>query len=96
MSANVEYTSKYTVNDDIIEIAVYANGTNRYVLSASNGYSVLVLLEDQLTSLVLVPIWASGGELIEDAVIVPFFAFLVRNIYLSRRFLNYASSIKEL
>lgn len=71
VSANVEYTSKYTVNDDIIEIAVYANGTNRYVLSASNGYSVLVLLEDQLTSLVLVPIWASGGELIEDAVIVP-------------------------
>lgn len=71
VSANIEYTSQYTVNDDIEDIAVYANGNNRYVLTASNDYSVLVLLEDQLTSLVLVPIWASGGELIEDAVIVP-------------------------
>lgn len=71
VSANIEYTPKYTVNDDIESIAVYVNGNNRFVLSTSNNYSSNIILEDQLTSLVLVPIWACGGELIEDAVIVP-------------------------
>lgn len=71
VSANIEYTPKYTVNDDIESIAVYVNGNDRFVLSTSNNYSANIILEDQLTSLVLVPIWASGGELIEDAVIVP-------------------------
>lgn len=71
VSANIEYTPKYTVNDDIESIAVYVNGNDRFVLSISNNYSANIILEDQLTSLVLVPIWASGGELIEDAVIVP-------------------------
>ncbi len=71
ISASIEYTPKYTVNDDIESIAVYVNGNDRFVLSISNDYSANIILEDQLTSLVLVPIWASGGELIEDAVIVP-------------------------
>lgn len=73
VSADIEYTPKYTVNDHIESIAVYINGDDRYILSAANDYSVHALLEEQLTSLVLVPIWASGGELTEDSIVVPIF-----------------------
>lgn len=67
----LEYTSQYTVNDDIRSLAVYVNGDRRYVLSEENSFSILLPSEEEIASLVVVPVWASGGELIEDAVIVP-------------------------
>lgn len=72
ITATLEYTPQYTVNDDIRDIAVYVNGDHRYVLSAANGFSVCLSDREKITSLVVTPIWASGGEQIEeDAVIVP-------------------------
>lgn len=71
ITAEFEYTHQYTVNDDIRCLTVYVNGDRRYVLSEENNFSIQLPREDKITSLVVVPIWASGGELIEDAVIVP-------------------------
>lgn len=71
IAAAFDYTPQYTVNDDIRSLAVYVNGDRRYVLSQENDFSVRLPRGDAIASLVVVPIWASGGELIEDAVVVP-------------------------
>lgn len=71
IAAAYDYTPQYTVNDDIRSLAVYVNGDRRYVLSQENDFSVRLPRGDAIASLVVVPIWASGGELIEDAVVVP-------------------------
>lgn len=71
ITVELEYTPQYTVNDDIRSLAVYVNGDRRYVLSEENSFSIQLPREDEIASLVVVPVWASGGELIEDAVIVP-------------------------
>ena len=74
IAVEFEYTPQYTVNDDIRDIAVYVNGDHRYVLSAANDFSVRLSGGEKITSLVVTPIWASGGEQIEeDAVIVPLY-----------------------
>lgn len=71
IAAAFDYTPQYTVNDDIRSLAVYVNGDRRYVLSQENGFGIQLPRGDAIASLVVVPIWASGGELIEDAVVVP-------------------------
>lgn len=70
MTAELEYTPQYTVNDDIKSLAVYVNDNHRYVLSEENGFSMELPKMGGIASLVVVPVWASGGEIVEDSVIV--------------------------
>lgn len=71
LSAEIHYPPEYTVNDDIKSIALYINGDDRYILSEENLFTVPLSQAEEIATLVAVPIWASGGELMEDAVIIP-------------------------
>lgn len=73
IKAEFEYTPRYTVNDDLMGLAIYVNGDKRYILSEEDDFNVRLPHMDKTTSLVVVPIWASGGEILEDLVIIPIF-----------------------
>ena len=73
-SLTITYPKAYTVNDDILAFVLYVNGEKKATLDPTDSlcerFYGRFSSPKSINSLVLLPVWGKGGELLEDIHII--------------------------